>query len=55
MSTAQAGTAGGVSGRQLLADHHVLVASDSAFQRRARLLQALWREAQDCKFGTHNG
>lgn len=31
---------------QLLEAHHVLVPTDSVFQRRARLLQALWREEQ---------
>jgi len=55
MSTTPGSTAGGVPGRQVLADHLVLVASDSAFQRRARLLQSLWREAQHYPFGAHNG
>lgn len=36
-----------------LARHHVLVASDNAFQRRARLLQALWREDQRLPVGLH--
>lgn len=40
---------------ELLAVHHVLVASDNAFQRRARLLQALWREAQGLPIGDHRG
>ena len=31
---------------ELLRQHDVLVASDNPFQRRARLLQALWREAR---------
>ena len=35
----------------LLADHHVLVATDNEFQRRARLLQALWRGARGLPIG----
>ncbi len=35
----------------VLRQHHVLVASDNAFQQRARLLQALWREAQGLPMG----
>lgn len=31
--------------------HHVFVATDDAFQRRARLLQALWREVRDLPIG----
>jgi hypothetical protein len=30
--------------KELLANHQVFVATDNTFQRRARLLQALWRE-----------
>lgn len=29
---------------EILERHHVFVATDNVFQRRARLLQALWRE-----------
>jgi hypothetical protein len=35
----------------LLAEHHVLVGTDNAFQRRARLLQALWREERGLPIG----
>jgi hypothetical protein len=35
----------------LLAAHHVLVSTDNAFQRRARLLQALWRESRNFPLG----
>jgi PD-(D/E)XK nuclease superfamily len=35
----------------LLRQHHVFVASDNAFQQRARLLQALWREGQGLPIG----
>jgi len=35
----------------LLRRHHVFVSSDNAFQGRARLLQALWREAQGLPIG----
>jgi hypothetical protein len=35
----------------LLVDHHVLVATDNEFQRRARLLQALWLEARGFPIG----
>lgn len=35
----------------LLLTHHVLVGADNTFQRRARLLQALWREARDLPIG----
>jgi hypothetical protein len=41
--------------QRVLAEHHVLIPSDSVFQRRARLLQALWREAHDYPIGTHRG
>lgn len=33
--------------------HHVLVGTDNAFQRRARLLQAIWREERGLPIGTH--
>jgi len=39
----------------LLARHHVLVPTDNAFQRRARLLQALWREEHGLAIGEHRG
>lgn len=35
--------------------HHVLVRTDNSFQQRARLLQALWREAQGLPVGLHRG
>ena len=35
----------------LLTKHHVLVATDTPFQRRARLLQALWREERGLPIG----
>ena len=35
-------------------DHHVWVPSDNDFQRRARLLQALWREEKGYPVGLHN-
>ncbi len=35
----------------LLAAHQVLVATDNPFQRRARLLQALWRESHNFPIG----
>ncbi|MGH9011587.1 MAG: PGN_0703 family putative restriction endonuclease [Acidimicrobiia bacterium] len=41
--------------REVLADHDVLVAGDSPFQRRARLLQALWREDRGYPIGAHRG
>lgn len=34
--------------KALLAEHKVMVGSDNVFQRRARLLQALWREEHHC-------
>jgi hypothetical protein len=40
---------------ELLARHHVLVGSDNAFQRQARLLQALWREDHELPVGLHRG
>ena len=39
----------------LLIRHQVLVPADNAFQRRARLLQALWREEQGLPIGEHRG
>ena len=39
----------------VLADHDVLVPTDNSFQRRARLLQALWREEQGLPVGEHRG
>jgi hypothetical protein len=39
----------------VLRAHHVLVATDNPFQRRARLLQALWREEQRLPIGLHRG
>jgi hypothetical protein len=39
----------------LLAEHHVLVPTDNPFQRRARLLQALWRHEQGLPIGEHRG
>ena len=41
--------------RELAEEHHAYVASDNAFQRRARLLQALWREEQGLPIGEHRG
>lgn len=39
----------------VLARHLVLVGADNAFQRRARLLQALWREQRKLPIGQHRG
>jgi hypothetical protein len=39
--------------RDILRAHHVDIPSDNAFQRRARLLQALWREEHSLPIGTH--
>ncbi|HVH44326.1 MAG TPA: hypothetical protein VM925_18365 [Labilithrix sp.] len=36
---------------EVLERHHVLVATDTPFQRRARLLQALWREERKLPIG----
>lgn len=36
---------------EVLTRHHVLVETDNVFQRRARLLQALWREEQGLPIG----
>ncbi len=38
--------------RDVLKRHSVWVASDNPFQQRARLAQALWREARDLPIGT---
>jgi hypothetical protein len=35
--------------------HHVRVSTDNVFQRRARLLQALWREQHGLPIGLHRG
>lgn len=40
---------------ELARKHHAFVSSDNAFQRRARVLQALWREKQGLKRGQHRG
>lgn len=37
----------------LLRKHHVLVTADNAFQQRARLRQALWREERGYPVGLH--
>jgi hypothetical protein len=39
----------------VLLQHHVLVGTDNAFQRRARLLQSLWREDRGLPIGVHRG
>lgn len=39
--------------KSLLRKHHVDVHGDNAFQRSARLLQALWREENDLPIGLH--
>ncbi len=41
--------------RNTLERHHAWVPSDNAFQRKARLLQALWRERTNLPVGDHNG
>lgn len=41
--------------RNTLQRHHAWVRSDNAFQRKARLLQALWRERTNLPVGDHNG
>jgi hypothetical protein len=38
-----------------LREHHAFVSTDNAFQRRARILQTLWREAQRLPIGEHRG
>lgn len=40
---------------EVLAAHHAMVRSDSAFQRVARLRQARWRERQNLPVGEHRG
>lgn len=40
---------------EVLTRHDVLVGSDNAFQREARLLQALWREQHGYPVGLHRG
>lgn len=40
---------------ELLAEHHALIPSDNAFQRSARLHQALWRERHGLPIGDHRG
>ncbi len=40
---------------EALRAHQVHVESDNPFQRRARLLQALWRESQGLPVGLHRG
>ena len=40
---------------ELLDRHHAFVATDNAFQRRARLLQSLWRDEQGLPPGEHRG
>jgi len=40
---------------ELARKHHSFVSSDNAFQRRARVLQALWREEQGLRIGKHRG
>lgn len=39
--------------RAVLERHHALVAGDNAWQRRARLRQARWRERQGLDVGQH--
>lgn len=41
--------------KALLERHHAFVASDNTFQRRARLLQTLWREREGLAIGSHRG
>lgn len=40
---------------ELLRAHHVLVSGDNAFQRRARVLQALWRRGEGQPIGEQWG
>jgi hypothetical protein len=40
---------------ELLASHDVVVPTDNPFQRRARLLQALWRKDRGLPIGEHRG
>ena len=44
---------GEVDAKAVLREHDVFVASDNAFQRRARLLQALWREERGYPAGSY--
>jgi hypothetical protein len=39
--------------REILKAHHAFVAGDNAWQQRARLTQALWRERKDVPAGLH--
>jgi hypothetical protein len=41
--------------RSLAEEHQVLVSADTTFQRKARVLQALWREARGLPIGDHRG
>src|SRR5580658_4691518 len=41
--------------KELLVRHHVLERTDNVFQRRARLMQALWRDEQGLAVGEHDG
>src|SRR5262245_33416243 len=52
---AQSASPGEQPVREVLADHSILVPSDSAFQRRTRLLQAVWRESNGYPIGEHSG
>ena len=45
---------GGMIARSVLAAHDVDVRTDNAWQRRARLHQSLWRQAQQMPAGMHN-
>ena len=45
----------GVNLIDLARSHHAFVPSDNQFQRRARVLQALWREEQGLPIGEHRG
>jgi hypothetical protein len=40
---------------EILRAYHVFVPSDNAFQKRARLLQAMWREDEGLPIGSHRG
>lgn len=41
--------------QELCRRHHAYVSGDNPFQRRARLLQALWREGNGYEAGLHDG
>ena len=41
--------------KELAVQHHAFVSSDNVFQRRARLLQAVWRESKGLPIGEHRG